>query len=206
MRSCSGSGRSGQGAQSLLTPRSPCCCCKWLRITQCCWASKMGRCTVGTRWAATTGWTSTCSEVMCTSRNRDKLRWVLECYIRSSAIKQHLPDEIIYMVKGRRHQGPWPWWLQQQKGPGKGGCCARQDPRHRQRSAGKAERQANSEPPLCSPETEPASLGFCSHPQGRFSSLQVMSLFRTKRHRCRERTPPHPAPLRLQSVIFPLFC
>ena len=129
---------------------------------------------------------------MCTSRNRDKLWWVLECYIRSSALKQHLPDEIIYMVKGRRRQGPWLWWLQQQKGPGKGGCCAKQDPRHQQRSAGKAERQANSEPPLCSPETEPASLGFCSHTQGRFSTLQVMSLFRTKRHRCRERTLPTP--------------
>ncbi|OWK18216.1 hypothetical protein Celaphus_00009252 [Cervus elaphus hippelaphus] len=54
------------------------------------------------------------------SGNRDKLRWVPECYIRSSAIKQQLPEEIIYMVKGRRRQGLWPWWLQQQKGSGEG--------------------------------------------------------------------------------------
>lgn len=117
--SCSGSGRNGQGAWSLLTPRSPCCCWKWLRITQHWWTSKMGRCTVGTWWAATTGWTSACSEVMCTSRNRDKLWWVPECCIHSSTIKyQHLPDEIFNMVKGEvvpravaavasAAEGPW---------------------------------------------------------------------------------------------------
>ena len=118
MMSCSSSGGSGQGAWSLLTPRSPCCCWKWLRITQCWWTSKMGRCTVGTWWAATTGWTSTCSEVMCTSRNRDKLWWVPECCIHSSTINSLTRSST--RSRGRWCQGPWQQWLQQQKGPGKG--------------------------------------------------------------------------------------
>eukprot|EP00069_Balaena_mysticetus_P019891 bmy_02626T0 len=53
-----------------------------------------------------------------------------------------------------------------------------------------ADRRANSEPPLCSPETEPPPPSICFHPQGRVSTLQFMSLFRTKRRgRCWGRTP-----------------
>uniref|UniRef100_A0A0B8RSN2 U6 snRNA-associated Sm-like protein LSm4 n=1 Tax=Sus scrofa domesticus TaxID=9825 RepID=A0A0B8RSN2_PIG len=45
----------------------------------------------------------------------------------------------------------------------------------------RADRRGNSEHPLCSPETEPKSPGICSHSQGRFSTLQFISLFSTKR-------------------------
>ncbi|XP_028338959.1 U6 snRNA-associated Sm-like protein LSm4 isoform X1 [Physeter macrocephalus] len=149
-------------------------------------------------------------EVICTSRDGDKFWRMPECYIRGSTIKYlRIPDEIIDMVKeevvakGRGRGG-----LQQQKqqkGRGMGGAgrgmpgevclvagveVESQAPAEVNQKRSQADRQANSELPLCSPETEPPPPSICFHPQGRVSTLQFMSLFRTKRRgRCWGRTP-----------------
>lgn len=143
-------------------------------------------------WAATAGWTSACSEVMCTSRNRDKLWWVPECCIHSSTIKyQHLPDEIFNMVKGEVVTRAVAAVASAAEGPRCAGSQALAEISQEKQSG--RQQWANSLlPRLVITELLLPPPGGCSSP------LQVMSLFRTKRQVSQW-------PRRLSSVTFLLF-